>query len=85
MKPVEYLVAYDDNTWDTHVEPNVPDEYWGDEAQAVAWANANLMCQPRFRKAVMMAVYHFPEEDEVDCFRDDEDGYPDFGDFGDED
>lgn len=49
---VEFLLAYDDRTWDTTIEA-VPEHVEDLEG----WAGLNLGQQERFRKVVLFAVY----------------------------
>ena len=53
---VEFLIAWDDQTWNTQVH-EVPRGI-----EPVQWANENLAPLTRFRKAVLFAVASFEED-----------------------
>lgn len=62
----EFLVAFDDHTWDTFVE-DTPEGIHPDDHEALRrWAEAELLTQARFRNAALAAVYcsPFPAEGE---------------------
>ena len=53
---VEFLRAWEDNTWDTEMI-TVPDTFLCcDTQRLVEWANTNLATQAQYRKVVMFAV-----------------------------
>lgn len=52
---IEFLVAWDDNSWETMIE-EVPDEVF--EGTEANWANTTLASQSRYRRAVLFAVYN---------------------------
>ncbi len=59
---IEYLVAYDDNRWDT-ITVDVPLET-EDREKLVAWAEENLARQTQYRNTVQFGLYHIVEDDE---------------------
>jgi hypothetical protein len=72
MRKVEFLVAFDNRTWDTTIEDvpcDVPDE------NLRQWAELTLLSQARYRKAVLITVYCLNplDEDDDDDFEDDDD------------
>lgn len=65
---VEYLIAWDDGTWTTEFftvpEVEVCDPLGEpEEALLTAYAVKNLLPLTKYRKAVMFAVYSFPDEE----------------------
>jgi len=64
---VEFLKAYDNNTWDTEVF-EVPDWLPSDcedtiKAEVLNWAHENLALQAQYRKVVLWAVYYLENEE----------------------
>ena len=62
---VEFLRAWDDNTWDTEIIDLPEFQQCGDtpDAGMVDWANNNLATQAQYRKVVLFAVYAIPDEE----------------------
>lgn len=67
VRSVEFLVAYEDQTWDT-VVVNVPIDVGTDREALTTWAESNITREAHLRDAVMVAVYHVPDvEDDEQC------------------
>lgn len=57
-RTVEYLVALDDQRWDTVLVDSVPESIADDDrAGLVAWAEANLAPQAQYRNVVLWQLY----------------------------
>lgn len=65
---VEYLVAWEDGTWTTTVPLLVPVEY-GNDQEAVNYANEHLIPLETYRKAVLFAVYAWYNEVGTEFFQ----------------
>jgi hypothetical protein len=64
---VEFLLAWDDGTWTTEVlSTNLPDEMYGNDAEAVRWFLKNEISLEKYRKLVAPAIYCWIEEDDSD-------------------
>lgn len=59
---VEYLIAWEDNTWTTEIhEVKVP--RCSTDA-VIKWAHRNLLPMAKYRNAVLFALYSYPSQDE---------------------
>ena len=56
-RKVEYLIAFDDQTWDT-ICVDVPYNLGYDREKLVNWAEMNLPGQARFGNVVLFALYN---------------------------
>ena len=67
MRKVEFLLAFDDKTWDTEVF-EVPEKQAGTMDDLRVWAEENLVKLPRLSNVVQIAVYNMDlSEDEGHC------------------
>lgn len=62
MQQIEYLLAYEDKTWDTQVV-EVPESVGQEREDLVSWAEENLSRQARYRKVITFALYHIQESE----------------------
>ena len=65
MTRVEFLAAYEDNTWGTVIW-NVPVDT-KEREQLVAWAERNLSPLTRYREVVMWGLYSIHDDVLVEC------------------
>lgn len=64
---VEFLLAYEDHTWDT-VIIDIPNTEINDEKDEtlIAWANKNLLTQAQYREVVLISIYSILSSKEND-------------------